>query len=468
MRALPHEWPTGWRSVAAGLTFSLAVAAPGAHAQTDLPDFVRAYLKILESDDTGPNATASGTAIITTCATGANGRSEELANQLFQQDCNILVGNAANDTDGVTGGLNALAADQLSAQHSVPVRRNEANVAVIAQRMQVMRIAADDRTDDEWEQIAGTRLVDSAYGTGLNAGDEYGRLGFFGTLRYQDGDEDENAVQDGFDFSGYGLTAGFDYRFSDSFVAGVALTYADAETDYDQNRGELDTEMWGGMVFGTWFTEGGMFFEGMLGYTSVEYDMSRTVNYGVGPAVGDRLKARQTMSSSPDGDMLSASIGAGLTFNRDSWSITPGIRLDYVETEVDGYTETSTNLLDTGGSMILAVGDAEFESMTSNVGVQIANVISGDNGVWIPQASIAWVHEFEDDGSTINARYANDINRTEFDILTTDLEQDYFDLSVGISAQFADGRAGFLSYRTLLGYDGLTYNLIEAGFRLEF
>ena len=240
------------------------------------------------------------------------------------------------------------------------------------------------------------------------------------------------------------------------------MSYAEGDIDYDNRRGNLDTDAWGALTYGTYFLEDGLFFEGLLGYTGLDYSMERRVNYTVNAQTAD-----QKMKSSPDGDLYSASVGVGKSFNRESWSFTPSLRLDYLKNDVDSYTEKSTNLLTTGGAMPLAVGSADFKSFTSNLGIQLSTARNMSSGVIVPQIRVDWVHEFEDDGVGMTAYYLDDINRQRFKVETESLDSDYLDVSLGLSAQFPNGRSGFISYRTLQGYSGLTYNSIQAGFRIE-
>ena len=438
----------------------LAALSANVLAQSDNP--VEVFQAIIDSPATGPNASVSAQTILNTCLTGANGASENVANNKFQDDCNLLVGGSPGDPIGVTGALNDLAADQVSAQNAVSVRRNDANLVAVTQRMQLLRVTSGVSAYDSGELIAQNLLIGTPNGGGASADGSGSRLGMFATAKFFDGDEDGNRLQDGYDFDGWGGLLGMDYRFGDNFVAGLALNYSDGDTDYDNNRGALESETWGIIAYGSLFLEGGLFFDGTLGFNSIDYDMIRNIQYSVGSQ-----NAVQEMTSSPDGDLWSFSVGGGYAFNSDSWSFTPSLRLDYLENKISSYKETSTNLQATGGAMALAMGSATFESLTSNLGLQLANAISTSNGVIVPQASVEWVHEFEDGGTGIRARYLNDINETGFRVRTTGLDSDYFDVSLGLSAQFQSGKSAFISYRTLLDYDGLSYNAIELGFRIE-
>jgi len=420
------------------------------------------FQEILDSSATGPNSSASGQAILDTCRTGDNGASSAENNNRFQDDCNLLVGGSVPDPDGVTAALNDLAADQVSAQNSVSVRRNDANLSIIGQRMQLLRVTSGISSYEQDELIAQNLLFEGITGGGASADSMQSRLSAFINARYITGDEDDNSVQDGYDFDGWGLLVGLDYRFSDNLVAGLALNYSDGDVDYDKNAGTLDTESWGVIAYGTYYLEHGLYFEGSAGYNGLDYDMTRHVAYSV---AGDN--ANQKMTSNPDSDLWTASLGGGYVFSNDAWSTTPTLRFDYVENGVNGYKEKSTDLQTTGGAMALAVDSATYKSFTSNLGIQLARAISTSSGVIIPQVSAEWVHEFEDGGESVKARYRNDINQTGFLIETTDLDSDYYALALGVSGQFQGGRSAFLSYRTILGYDGLTYSAIEAGIRFE-
>jgi outer membrane lipase/esterase len=407
------------------------------------------------------NSQASQTAIITTCLTGDNGSSDNPLNNRFQDDCNVLAGGFFAEPPDLRA-FDSLAADQVSAQNAVAGRRNDANLSVVAQRLHLLRLTSNISATDSDTLLAGNFPLDGATGGGASAESQDGLLGVFLNGRYLDGDEDESFFQDGYDFDGWGVLLGSDYRFSDNLVAGAALNYSEGDVDYDDNRGELQTETWGAMGYGSYSLENGAYFEGTAGYSSIAYDMSRTVSYTI-----DTNTALQNMDSSPDGSVLSFGLGGGYTYNNQSLTVTPSIRFNYLENDVDGYRERSTDLSATGGAMALAVNSTSFDSLTSNLGLTVANAVSFSGGVIIPQVSLEWVREFEDDSTSIQTRYQNDINSTRFSISTRELDDQYWDFSIGLSAQFQGGISGFVIYRTLLEYDGLNYNSVEAGLRVE-
>ena len=89
-------------------------------------------------------------------------------------------------------------------------------------------------------------------------------------------------------------------------------------------------------------------------------------------------------------------------------------------------------------------------------------------GVLLPQAHFEWVHEFENDREVVNGFFIQDPSQTSFSLNTDRPDSNYFNLRLGVSAQFAKGRSGYFYYRKLLGYDNLDVDSFSAGLRFEF
>ena len=121
-----------------------------------------------------------------------------------------------------------------------------------------------------------------------------------------------------------------------------------------------------------------------------------------------------------------------------------------------------------GGSLGIAYDAQTYTSLTSRLGVMVAKAISSGSGVFLPQLSLDWVHEFQNDQENLNARFINDLSNTPLLVTTSSPDHNYFDLGLGISGQFAQGRSAFISVNTLLGYENVTSYSITGGFRIEF
>ncbi|UHD16101.1 autotransporter outer membrane beta-barrel domain-containing protein [Thiocapsa bogorovii] len=418
------------------------------------------------------NGQITGAALVTTCATGLNGSEGAANNQRFQLDCGRIILGANTDESGSVQALNDLPAEQINAQNSVAVRSANLGVSIIQSRLAKLRLTGQPAADPS------TLIADYPFGqsvTGGAAGGDLttGRLGSFLNARYITGNADSTEYQPGYDFDGWSILGGADYRFDDNLIGGVAVRYADGKSDYDSNRGDLEGDSWGLSLYGSYSMDNGLFFDGLIGYAQSDYTMKRRINYTTGEfeaggTTVDAASASQVATSDPNADVWNVNVGAGYTFYRDAWSVTPSLRLNYLQNAVDGYSETMSDPLGVGGSMALAIDSQTFESFTSDLGVQVSRAISSGSGVWIPQLRIGWVHEFENGQEQVGARFVNDINNQPLFVLTQTPDRDYADLSVGISAQFAGGRSAFVSYNTLLGYEDVTYNAINAGVRLEF
>ncbi|NEX22405.1 autotransporter outer membrane beta-barrel domain-containing protein [Thiorhodococcus mannitoliphagus] len=407
------------------------------------------------------NGAIAGEAIFTTCATGLNGEGS-VRNQKFQDDCNLIVGGASTDAAGSAVALEQLAADQISAQNSAVERSAGAGITVTQGRLERIRLA-DRAATGTGAVLAGNNLLSMASGGGASADLTAGPFGGFFNYEYISGDEDQTAFQPGYDATSWSLAAGMDYRFNDSFVGGLAVRYADEDTNFDNSRGDMTGESWGIIGYGSYFLPNGLFIDGSLGYSNTDFVLEREINYSITGST-----ARQIAKSDSSADIWNLSVAAGYDLFVNPFSITPSLRLSYVENSVDGYRETMSDPTGVGGGMALSIDAQTYTSLTTNLGVQISRAISTDSGVWVPQLRVGWIHEFENGQQQVGATFVNDINQQPLYILTSEPDENYFDVGIGVSGQFANGRSAFIAYNTLLGYDNLTYNAITAGVRLEF
>jgi uncharacterized protein with beta-barrel porin domain len=312
--------------------------------------------------------------------------------------------------------------------------------------------------------------LDPGLGVGATGGaasaDLVGKWGFFANGQYGFGDRDGTAREDGFDFDRWGLTAGADYRFTDNLILGGLVSYSNVDSDFDKSRavpgGGIDANAWGLGLYGTYYTER-FYVDGLIGYNQTDYDIDRGILLPLGDDPGPAaVPAARLARASTDSSDWTLSLGGGMDFSSGNLTYGPFARLNYISVDIDGYSERGADGLN------LTVDDQDWESLTTTLGGQISAALSQSWGVLVPQLSLGWVHEFENDAATFTAFYTADPRRNPLISQTDDPDRDYAQLGVGVSAVLPNGIQAYVDYQTLLGNRYLNDNLFGVGLRGEF
>lgn len=376
---------------------------------------------------------------------------------LIQQDGRPTSPNLGSDVSNadLRVALQAIAAEEMAAQARTAIEaasKGQANA--IRGRLSALRAGAKglafNGVDASETGLARWFGLDRSGGA---AGDELGgKLGAFLNVSYNEGDKDGTSREDGFDFDATGVIGGVDYRFTDSFTAGVALSWSQSDVDFVNNLGKIETDNHGGALYATWST-GALHVDAQIGFLRNDYDSRRNIVY---PTIS------RVANGSTDGDQWTYSLGAGYELRAAGMSITPYGRLDYLDLDIDGFRESGSLGLD------LDVGSQQVKSFQSALGARLAWVISTGSGVFSPYVGAEWNHEFKNDSASIVAKYAADPFNTFFVIPTDQPDRNYFTLSGGLSAVFAGGVSAFLNLETVTGLRGVSNTGVTAGVRLEF
>jgi outer membrane autotransporter protein len=287
-----------------------------------------------------------------------------------------------------------------------------------------------------------------------------GRWGGFVNGSINFGEKDRTDREAGFEFDTSGITLGLDYRFNPQFVAGSALGFSRYDSDYSDAAGRLEMDAWNLSAYATYYHDNNLFVDGLFQYGSNSYDTERRIN----PIGG----ADQFGRGDTEGMEYSLNLSAGYEYRQHAMTLTPYARFSYTRVEIDGYTEQASNQSAAGFGSVLHIEDQVVKSSLLLLGGSFSYSFSTRHGVVIPQLSFEWEHQFEDDTRTINAGFAHDPTRSTFAIETDEVDTDYFNLGVGLTAVFAEGKSGYLFYETRMAQDNVSLNRINAGIRMEF
>lgn len=203
--------------------------------------------------------------------------------------------------------------------------------------------------------------------------------------------------------------------------------------------------------------------DGVFTYGMNSFDQRRNIRYSI-----NQVSVDQTASSDFDGHQWSATLGGGYSMNQGGFNFGPTGRLEYVHAKVGGYAESMSDPTANGGGWATRINSQEVDSFNMQLGADVSYAMSQSWGVLLPQANLEWVHEFNDGGSSVTGYFLQDPTQNTFSLNTDKPDTDYFNMRLGVSAQFKQGTSAYFYYRKLLGYDNLNVDSFSAGLRLEF
>lgn len=399
-----------------------------------------------------------------------------------QQDllarCSELVVNAEDDAPGVGRALGEMLADEASSQNNATLMAANNQLDNLKARFAALRAGARgvDLTGLNVMVPGGalslgllpSAIVMAAGEPPEEIGNEFSRWGFFATGTIGRGERDPDTYDLGYEYDSYDITAGVDYRLTDSWILGAALGFNSNNTDLPDGRGGMDAKGWTVSGYASYFNASAWYADAVLGMGRNNFDLERSINYSIDGLAGGRTLVDQIASASPDADRTSLSLSVGRDFNRGAWTFGPYLRATYSRIDFDAYTETMSSPGAAGSGLAMAVDGRELKSLQGVVGGKISHAISTSWGILLPNAQIEWVNEFEDDPELLVTRFAFDPTQTPILVESDRIDNSYFNLGVGLSGVFASGRSAYVYYERVAGQDRVSSDSLAIGVRIEF
>jgi len=306
-------------------------------------------------------------------------------------------------------------------------------------------------------------------GQDAEAGAEFARWGFFANGMITRGSFAANESRPGFDFSGASLTAGVDYRFNDSFVAGVALGYNNDSSDLDLDSGKLDVNGYSVNGYFVWYHGNDFYLQGSLEFNQLEFDLRRNIIYQIAAVDGSggTTTVNQVAKASPGGDQQAFNLTLGRDFNSGATQFSPYLRGTWSHLDLDGFTES----IDSSGPGFGLATQVDSRSRTNEIGVigALFSYTASENwGVLVPNARLEFNHDFKTNPQIVVSRFVSDPTATEIVVSDPRLDHNFYNLGLGLNALLAQGRSGYFQYEYVGGLTGGHLNRFEVGFRIEF
>jgi len=271
------------------------------------------------------------------------------------------------------------------------------------------------------------------------------------------GKHDETSNVDGYKFSTYGINAGMDYRVDSKTVVGGALGFNSSDMDINNNNGNVDVSGISFITYGSYFINQKLYIESIFARYQNDFKSNRIINYNV-----QGTPSSVTARGKTDNGVLSFSLGVGYEFYlKKRFTVNVSGTADYIKSTFDGYAESGA-----GGANLL-IGKREQDVIISTINLQATYAKSYPSGVLIPQAGIAWKHEFDNSPPQINAVFFGDPSNTPIAFRGDKQNSDYFKLDLGFSWIYPGGNTMFVYGDTTLGQKNFSDYNISVGMRME-
>jgi outer membrane autotransporter protein len=268
----------------------------------------------------------------------------------------------------------------------------------------------------------------------------------------------KNRFEDGYDELLPTVTIGADYWFTSRLLAGAAFNYTNVDGTYDFG-GSFDKDIFSPVLYATFMPFEGAFISATFSYARSENSNVRKVTF-----VPDPSTPSITGDTSADysEDLYAARVSAGYDHPLGSFTIGPRLGLAFGYSRVDSFTEKGG----TGGELHYSSFDQT--SVQSSLGVAATAAIRIPNGVLLPQATVAWVHEYAADERDVQARFVHASPSPTFTFQREPPARNWVTMALGLSASFVNGWQPFVQFVTVQGNKNFVSYGGIAGLRFSF
>ena len=363
-------------------------------------------------------------------------------------------------TEGVTGQLNGIGSRLAAIRQGF----RTSGLALNLQGVELLALASSGAGGPTTPMVGGA----------AGSGDADSGFAWFGNLDYGFGDRDDTDFENGFDSSSYGITLGLDYAFDNGVVLGAALGFHEHEIDFDRissgelssvSGGEIENDQTNVSAYIN-YAAPRFYLSGIVTAGEGDYDLERSL---IVPASTTLPAFSTEVESDTESDLIAAQAQVGYMFGEGAVTFDIYGGFDYLEVDIDKFRET-------GSPLALEYGDQEIESEQLFLGGTIRRAVNTGAGVIVPYATVEWRHELDNDARIVNARYAlgvpgftNANGETDnFETPTDDPDENFFEITLGLTGQLGNNVAMYLQYTTVAGLDDTSANLITLGIRGTF
>jgi outer membrane protein OmpA-like peptidoglycan-associated protein/uncharacterized protein YhjY with autotransporter beta-barrel domain len=203
--------------------------------------------------------------------------------------------------------------------------------------------------------------------------------------------------------------------------------YRGTKTKFDRYNGEIKSEGWQLGLFAA-YDVGSLYVRGIGSYSNLKADSKRDLL--IGPIGG-------TLIGKPDADVWSFYGESGVRFNLGASWVTPFVAVDYTDVKLKGFTETG-----------VPGANLTFDKQSAHQVSTLAGLKwAGSFGGIVPEAKVAWRHDFGDQAFGISGAFADAPTGSDFRILSPRTNADSIVAGLSLAAVLSDKVTGRIGYQ---------------------
>ncbi|MBB4597821.1 putative Ig domain-containing protein [Xanthomonas arboricola] len=223
--------------------------------------------------------------------------------------------------------------------------------------------------------------VASSGTSGTSTAQGQGDLGLWVGGAIRSGSLDKQSNSNGVDFQTDGLSVGADYRVAQSLAIGAGLGWGRDDSDVGRNGSHSKATAYTMALYASFHPGKAFFFDTLVGYQLLSYDLRRYVTDDASMAEGNR-----------DGKQWIASLSTGADLQRGELQITPYARVDVARATLDGYVEDGV------APFALRYDDMDVATTTGNLGLRLEWHREVAWGRLTPQLRVEYQRDFQGRG----------------------------------------------------------------------
>ncbi|MEA9825471.1 putative Ig domain-containing protein [Xanthomonas campestris pv. raphani] len=275
-----------------------------------------------------------------------------------------------------------------------------------------------------------------AMASGGNGGAQgQGDLGLWVGGAIRSGSLNRQANTNGVDFQTDGLSVGADYRLAPSLAVGAGLGWGRDDSDVGRNGSHSKATAYTMALYASFHPGKAFFFDTLVGYQLLSYDLRRFVTDDASMAEGSR-----------DGKQWIASLSSGADLQRGNLQITPYARVDVARATLDGYVEDGI------APFALRYDDMDVATATGNLGLRLEWRRDVAWGRLTPQVRVEYQRDFQGRGDA-TLGYADIIGGPVYRTGQNAFDRNRLMVGIGAALLTEQGLSTRLEYRGITDGD---------------